>query len=80
MGGQIDTENTRYLRYLQFSNNIDTLSSILVIHDTTILCILFAVLKIVFESVQQKHQDKTIFEQQIVNFVQKTNAVPIYGL
>ena len=31
----------------------------------------FAMLKIVFECVQQKHLDKTIFDQQIVNFVQK---------
>ena len=28
-----------------------------------------AVLEIIFESVQQKHQDKTIFDQQVVNFV-----------
>ena len=44
------------------------------------MCVSKAVLEIVFESVQQKHQDKTIFDQQIVNFVQKTNTVPIYGL
>ena len=35
-----------------------------------------SVLKIVFESVQQKHLDKTIFDLQIVNF----GTVPIYGL
>ena len=39
-----------------------------------------AVFKIVFESVQQKHLDKTIFDQQIVNCVQKTSTVFIYGL
>ena len=38
------------------------------------------VLEIGFESVQQKQLDKTIFDQEIVNFVQKTNAVPVYGL
>ena len=35
---------------------------------------------VVFESVQEKHLDKTIFDQQIVNFVQKTSTVFIYGL
>ena len=39
-----------------------------------------SVLEISFESVQQKHLDKTIFDQQVVNFVQKISAVPIYGL
>ena len=29
------------------------------------------VLEIVFESVQQKHLDKTIFDEQVVNFVWK---------
>ena len=30
-------------------------------------------LEIVFDSVQQKHLDKTIFRQQVVDFVWKTN-------
>ena len=34
----------------------------------------FTVLEIIFESVQQKHQDKTIFDQQVVNFVWKKKA------
>ena len=47
---------------------------------TYIHCNTCTVLKIVFESVQQKHLDKTIFDQQVVNFVQKNSTVPIYGL
>ena len=45
--------------------------------------VLYAALEIVFESVQQKHLDKTIFDQQVVNFVRKnklisqTHTVPI---
>ena len=35
-------------------------------------------LELVFESVQQKHLDKTIFDQQVVNYVQKTSTVPIH--
>ena len=47
---------------------------------TYIHCNTCTVLKIVFESVQQKHLDKTIFDQQVVNFVHKNSTVPIYGL
>ena len=43
---------------------------------TKVINVTVAVLEIVFESVQQKHLDKTIFDQRIVNFVQKTNIVP----
>ena len=35
---------------------------------------ILAVLEIVFESVQQKHLDKTIFDHQVVNFVRKRKA------
>ena len=38
------------------------------------------VLEMVFESVQQKHLDNKLFDQQVVNFVQKTSTVPIFGL
>ena len=43
------------------------------------------VFEIIFENLQQKHLDKTIFHQQFVNFAQKkevsqTTIVPIYGL
>ena len=34
-----------------------------------------SVLKIVFESVQQKHLDKTIFDQQVMYFVQQKKQV-----
>ena len=43
-------------------------------------CNTCTVFKIVFESVQQKHLDKTIFDQQVVNFVHKNITVPFYDL
>ena len=33
------------------------------------MCVHVSVLKIVFESVQQKHLDKTILDRQVVDFV-----------
>ena len=38
------------------------------------------VLKKGFESVQQKHLDKTIFDYQIVNFVQITSSQPFMAM
>ena len=43
--------------------------------QTQIVSTIFTVLGIIFESVQQKHLDKTILDQQVVNFVQKKKQV-----
>ena len=45
-------------------------------HATYICAAMTSMLRIVFENVQQKHSDKTIFDQQIVNFVQKPVLYP----
>ena len=36
---------------------------------------MYSVLEIVFESVQQKHLDNTLFDQQVVNFVRKNASL-----
>ena len=61
--------------YVQYMYSTCTCACLIHVHVYMYVCtytrVHIPVLEIVFESVQQKHLDKTIFDQQIVDFSRK---------